>query len=118
MAKTYQTLLDESRAILQDTDADGYRYSTTKLVAALNRGLNELARIRPDAFWGFFSVDHLDIPEVSESGLSASFPIEMQFYAPLVYFVVGSAELMDDEFTVDGRAMTLLAAFKSSCTAV
>ncbi len=34
-------------------------------------------------------------------------PLPDQLYASLVYYVAGRAELRDDEFAVDGRAMTL-----------
>jgi hypothetical protein len=132
MAKTYQNILDEARVLLQDTDADGYRYDNEALLAILNRGMQELARLRPDAFWDLFDGENILVPEVvdtdaepdtdpdevdededSEIALSASFNLPMQFYSPLVAFVVGSAEIVDDEFTEDGRAMMLLQSFKS-----
>ena len=112
MAKTYQTALDEAREILQDTDSDDYRYSNTILLNILNRALQELGRIRPDAFWDTFSVDDIVIPEVTTLDLSTTFPIPMQFYLPVVSFIVAWAEVLDDEFTTDGRAGMLLAQFK------
>lgn len=131
MAKTWQNVLDEARVILQDSDTP-FRYGNTVLLAKLNRGLQELARLRPDAFWDFFDTDDITVPEVvvidldpddepdqfdpDEDGqiaLTEEFNIPMMFYTPLVYWVASSAELVDDEFTNDGRVMTLMNQFKT-----
>lgn len=133
MAKTWQNVVDEARVILQDVDSP-HRYTDTALLAKLNRGLQELGRLRPDAFWELFDGEDIIVPEVvtvdpdpeeqdgdedeadpiedGQIALSASFNIPMMFYSPLVYFLTGSAELVDDEFTEDGRAMMLLSQFK------
>jgi len=111
MAKTYQTAIDEAREILQDTD-EPYRYTDTILLNILNRALQELGRIRPDAFWTTFSTDDIVVPEVTTLDLSTTFPLPMQFYLPVVSFLVAWAEVLDDEFTQDGRAGMLLQQFK------
>ena len=113
MAKTYQTALEEAREILQDTVAP-YRYSDTVLLNILNRGLQEIGRIRPDAFWTTFDTvtEDIVVPEVVAATLSTVFPLPMQFYAPIVSFIVAWAEILDDEFTTDGRAGLLLNVFK------
>lgn len=113
MAKTYQTAIDEAREILQDTDSDGYRYSDATLLNILNRALQELGRIRPDAFWTTFSTDDIVVPEVATVDLSTTFPLPMQFYLPVVSFLVSWSEVLDDEFTQDGRAGMLLTQFKT-----
>lgn len=132
MAKTYQNVIDEARVLLQDTDADGYRYSDLILIAKLNRALQELGRLRPDAFWDRFLEDDILIPEVVvtdtlpdtdpdeldededlEVALSSNVDFPMQFYSAMVYFVTASAEIVDDEFTDDGRASMLMAQFKA-----
>jgi hypothetical protein len=137
VAKTYQDLINEARVLLQDTDSDGYRYSNEVLLAKLNRGLQELGRVRPDAFWNRFIGDDILVPEVvavdadpdldpdevdltedAEVALSSNFDIPMQFYGPLVYFVTASAEIVDDEFSTDGRASMLLAQFKAQLVSV
>lgn len=112
MAKTYATLLTEAREILQDTQ-EPYRYSDDLLINKLNRGLQAMARIRPDAFWDTFSVTDVVVPEVAIGDINTVFPLQMQFYNPLVYYVVAWAEVVDDEFTNDGRAATLIASFKA-----
>lgn len=135
MAKTYQNAIDEARDLLQDSDSSAYRYSNTVLLRKLNRALQELGRLRPDAFTARFDEDsgeiivpevvdtdtipdtdpeELDVDEDSEVALADELDIPMQFYTPIVYFVVGSAEILDDEFTTDGRASMLMAQFKQS----
>lgn len=131
MAKAWEDILDEARVILQDSESP-FRYSNTVLLAKLNRGLQELARLRPDAFWDFFESDDITVPEIvvidldpdddpeefdpEEDGqvaLTEDFGLNMMFYTPLVYWVASSAELVDDEFTNDGRVMTLQNQFKT-----
>lgn len=112
MAKTYATLLTEAREVLQDTQ-EPYRYSDDLLINKLNRGLQAMARIRPDAFWDTFTETDIVVPEVTLVTIDTTFPLQMQFYNPLVYYVVAWAEVVDDEFTNDGRAATLIASFKA-----
>lgn len=121
MAKTYQNLVTEARVLLQDTDADLKRYSDTKLIDIFNRGLQALARIRPDSMYDLYVGNDLLVPELVESSpgagqtiWTANFGVEMQFYAPLVAYVVGVAEIVDDEYTEDGRAAFLLQTFRNS----
>jgi hypothetical protein len=112
MARTYQNIIDEARETLQDTDSEGYRYTTAMLLNLLNRGLQELARLRPDAFYDTFVTEDIVVPEIAEAGLGADFGAPMMFYPAMVYWVIGSAELIEDEFATDGRAVTLLTNFK------
>lgn len=131
MAKSWQSVIDEARVILQDTDSP-FRFSNTVLLAKLNRGLQELARLRPDAFWELFQGDDITVPEVvtidsdpdddtdefdidedSQIALTADFNLHMMFHGPLVYWVSASAELVEDEFTNDGRVMMLMNQFKT-----
>ena len=134
MAKTYADAITEARQLLQDTESP-QRYSDTILLNKLNRGLQELGRLRPDAFFDQFDDDTGDIvvPEVvvsdptpdsdpdtvstAEDGQVATttnFLPPMMFYTPVVYFIVASAEILDDEFAEDGRASMLMAQFKQS----
>jgi len=112
MAKTYQSAVNEAREILQDTVED-YRFPDTTLLNILNRALQELARIRPDAFWATFATDDIVVPEVTVATLTSVFPFPMQFFLPVVSFIVAWAEVLDDEFTLDGRADMLLKQFKT-----
>lgn len=121
MAKTYQDVVTEARVLLQDTVDTSYRYSDTTLIAMYNRGLQALARIRPDACYDLYDDNSLNVPELVESapgtGQTAwtdDFALEMQFFNPLVHYVVGMAEIVDDEYSEDGRAMMLLNQFKAN----
>lgn len=120
MAKSYQDVVTESRVLLQDTDSADYRYSDTDLLAIYNRALQALARVRPDACYDLYSANSLNVPELVEESpggdqtiWTADFGLEMQFFNPLISYVVGIAELVDDEYTEDGRAAMLLQAFKT-----
>lgn len=136
MAKTWQNVLDEARVILKD-QLPTARYTDPILLAVLNRGLQELGRLRPDAFYEFFNVDDIVVVEVvttdsdpdddtdefdpvedGQIALTANFNIPMMFYTALVYWVAASAELTDDEFTDDGRASMLMAQFKQMVVAL
>lgn len=111
MAKTYENSVDEAREILQDT-VEPYRYSDASLLNILNRALQSIARIRPDAYWDTFSGSDIVVPEITSITLTDNFPLPMQFYAPVVNFIVAWAEVLDDEFTQDGRAGLLMQQFK------
>ena len=119
MAKTYQDIITESRVLLQDTDDTDPRYSDATLMAMLNRGIQALVRIRPDAAYDLYSANALNTPEVVASGatgnevnLADTFTLDMQFFNALVHYTVGMAEIVDDEYTEDGRAAMLLQQFK------
>lgn len=119
MAKTYKTLITEARELLQDTKPTTERYTDTTLLNVLNRGLQDLARLRPDAFYALFNSNSLNVPEIVESSPGSGqvvwtdvFGIEMQFYSPLVTYVTAVAEIVDDEYTTDGRAGLLLQQFR------
>lgn len=125
MAKTYQDVITEARVLLSDTDVSDPRYSDTNLLAILNRAMNSLARIRPDAFYSFFSANSLNVPQIVASGATAgqanladTFGLENQFFNPLVEYVTGMAEVVDDEYTEDGRAAMLLNNFKTSVVGI
>ena len=119
--KTYQELIDEARELLQDTVDN--RFSDSFLLNILNRGLQALSRIRPDAFYTMFDANDLNVPEVVASGADealnqvnwdTTFPFEGQFYPPLISYIVGMAEVTDDEFTWDNRAGIMLTQFRNT----
>lgn len=119
MAKTYQDVVTEARVLLQDTDSTSYRNSNANLLAIYNRALQALARVRPDACYDLYSANSLNVPELVESspgsGQTAwtdNFGLEMQFFNPLVSYIVGVAEIIDDEYSEDGRAALMLQSFK------
>lgn len=120
MAKTYETLVTEARELLQDTDIDQRRYTNATLLNILNRGLQDLSKLRPDFTYVLYSANSLEVPEIVESGAgpgqlnwTETFALEMWFYNRLVEYVVGVAEITDDEYTQDGRAALMLQLFRN-----
>lgn len=122
---TYSDLLTEVREIVQDTDVD--RFSDALLLRHLNRGIRDMSRIRPDAFWDLYDANDLKVPEVVPVGYSPTgnqvtadteFQFEPQFWTPLVSYTVGSVEMIEDEYTLEGRAERMLAIFRGTLTQV
>lgn len=111
MARTVGDVVGRCRGILQDRDAAHYRYSDSDLVGFLNDALLEIYRVRPDLYFSDFAVTQFVEADVDDT--AKTLPIDDRYFSPVVYFVVGSAELRDDEFTVDGRAVTLMNQFSS-----
>jgi len=133
-AKTWADLITESRETLQDTDTP-YRYTDTVLLNFLNQGLQVIGTSRPDAFWDRWLDEDILIPRVvavdpdlDTDPLVLSSPdddevattdiftdvLPIIFYVPLVFYVIGRAELIEDEFTSDGRAMAVIKAFATA----
>jgi hypothetical protein len=137
MAKTWQNLIDEARELAQDV-REPYRSENSTYLNKLNRGLQELGRMRPDAFLTRFDEEtgEIVVPEIKETdpdpqvdedtddvadatvdaveALADNVSVPMQFYNALVYFVVGSIEILDEEYSNDGRAAMMMAQFKQS----
>ena len=120
--KTYQQLLADARVIVQDTDTDPtlQRNSDQTLVDIFNRGFQELYRIRPDAFWDLWDDTQEDfvVPVITITLITdptswlQPFAIPMQYYNPMVNWVVAMVESVDDEFTEDSRSTQFYTQFK------
>ena len=104
------------RTLLQDTDTLGgeYRYSDDSIVTAINMGLLEMYRIRPDIFLAL----SFQIPEFSVSAPDQPMEIEQQHVPALVYYAVGMCQLRDDEGTQDQRSALFLGKFTSMLAGV
>lgn len=107
--------IDQARTLLHDRNAQLYRYSTADLVSYLNNGILEARRIRPDLFRAFIG---LPIPQFTADDLAENFPIDFMFFPQLVFYITGFAELRDDEFAVDNRAVTLMTQFTTKMLTV
>ena len=120
--KTYQQLLADARVIVQDTDTDPtlQRNSDQTLVDIFNRGFQELYRIRPDAFWDLWDDTQEDfiVPVITITLITdptswlQPFAIPMQYYNPMVNWVIAMIESVDDEFTEDSRSTQFYTQFK------
>jgi hypothetical protein len=108
MAKrTINDCFTHVREILQD-QVEPYRYPDSDLIRSLNSALYELKRIRPDVWLGTYGTD-LTLYTISD--LALEIPFDSVFFQPVVYYIAGSLELRDDEFAIDGRAVTLVRSF-------
>lgn len=100
--------LDESRRLLQD-EVTPYRYPDEDLVEALNIALLEVRRLRPDLLLPRFEIPYL--PSSGSQWRDTVVSFEPMYRVALVYYVVGRAQLRDDEQTQDARAASLLTKF-------
>jgi len=107
--ETVGQYLSEARRLLQDEYAPAYRYPDRDLVEALNIGLLEARRLRPDLFLPLFDVPFVDTAGTIDT--TAKITLDPMYRPSLVYYVVGRAQLRDDEPTVDARAGALLQKF-------
>jgi hypothetical protein len=105
--ETVQDYVDESRRLLQD-EISPFRYPDDDLVYALNIGLAEARRVRPDLFLPSFAIPYFTT--LTADGGKAV-PIELPFRSAFVYYLVGRMQLRDDESTTDARAASLLTKF-------
>ena len=117
MAKrTISELLSQVRYILQDTVATSYRYPDADLLAHFNSAIYELKRLRPDVWLGLYGED-LPMYSTAYDLTTTEIPFPSIFFQPVVLFVAGYAELRDDEFTVDNRAVGLVRSFSQQISA-
>lgn len=101
--------LTEAQALVQDVGA--VRYSTSRYLAALNSGLAEGYRLRPD-FWRTRTEPvQYEIGQINE-------PLDWpKAYAmPLLIYIVGHIELTDAQGNEDARAATLMSAMVAKLT--
>lgn len=113
MAATIAEVITRSRELLSDT-TQPYRYSDVRLIGIVNASFRETKRIRPDLLLSQSFVTP-EFVEADATGVTA-FPIDDQYMNAIINFVVGYTELSDDEFTVDGRANTMMLTFRSQLT--
>ena len=112
--RTIGTLVMEARGLLNDTVpiSGSPRFSDGDLMDAFNDALLQVRVKRPDAFLGYGLRTPLlfyQLPDDQDTPL----PIDDMFYVPIVFYVVGRSELVEDTFADDGRAITLANKFVS-----
>ena len=104
MLDTVADYVREARTLLQD-QVPTFRYTDPELLSALNLGITTARRLRPDLFLGVTS-----LPFFAEVDQTA-FAMDDQYRMPFVYFMVGHAQLRDEEDTQDTRAASFLGKF-------
>lgn len=110
---TWYSLIFEARVQLQDGMEGCYRYPDSMLLNILNRGLHELGRMRPEAFYEGFLDNSLNVPEITELNWGEEMTVPMMFMPPLVLYITAMAETTEDEYVTDGRALGHLTMFKT-----
>lgn len=98
--RTVQQVITRVREILQDSA--GVRYTDAELTSHLLDAIQACRTVRPDLFLGQYAAD---LPDGLD--LEDPLPVPDHFFAAISLYVAGCAELRDDEFAVDNRAMTL-----------
>jgi hypothetical protein len=106
--ETVASFVDAARVLLQDR-LEPFRYDTDSLVLALNLALSDARRLRPDFFLHY---EDFEQPPVSITDTWVEFP---HFYkSALVYYMVGFAQLRDEEDSSDARAAALMQKFSGT----
>lgn len=113
MPKSIDDALADARVILNDEAGD--RYTDAELISDLNSAISQTKGLRPDAFILGEAIPEFTIADLG-LGTPTDFPLPEIFYQSFVYYLAGNAELRDDEFAVDNRAMTLLSAYRRNLT--
>jgi predicted HAD superfamily phosphohydrolase len=117
--KTINDYVCRARGLLQDLVAP-YRYSDALLMAGLNLAMGEISRIRPDIVLadrysqGTSETDQtVPFDELVFDSIvpSDDVPVPPQHRMALLMFMVGYAQLHDNEDVEDARAAALLNKF-------
>jgi hypothetical protein len=112
MARTVAQVLTAARGLLQD-ERTPYRYADSALATYLSEAVGEARRLRPDLFLRTFRAP---VPFYTAADSAVQVPLPDMYFSQVVNYVVGRAELRDDQATNDSRAMELLRAFGIALT--
>lgn len=98
----------QARQLVQDTRTASLRHSDEKLIGYFNSAMSDVRKLRPDLFLGTSSASlWTDIPFFTVSNLPDDFPLDTQYFSPVVDYVAGMVGMEDDEYSNDGRAVGL-----------
>lgn len=98
MAFTVQQVCDRARIFIKD--ADKVRVSDSDMAGFVNDAVQILAVNRPDLFIG----SYLNLP-AGNLGFDDPLPLEDRFIPSVVDWVIARSESIEDEYTIDGRAV-------------
>lgn len=105
---TVGQIVARARTLLQDT-VEPFRYSTPDLIAALNEACMEAKRLRPDIY--LRTLD-LSLPSfTAEADTVTDSKIPTEYRTAFIYYIVGNAQLQDQEDVQDQRATVFLNKF-------
>jgi hypothetical protein len=108
--QTVGDIIEAARVLLQDVDGD--RYSDETMVQALNEGLLETRRLRPD----MFRDDPDNVPQYEVADFGDAIQYEPMYRPALVNYVAGRIQMQDDEVSSDQRAAVFVNTFISKLT--
>jgi hypothetical protein len=95
---------------LQDklpTSGGALRYSDDEMFESINSMLAEVRTKRPDLFMPFGL--RSGVPFYSAAtDMDQPFPLDTSCYSAFVYYLVGRAELREDTFSDDSRAVSMM----------
>jgi hypothetical protein len=97
---TFQNVIDNARVFLKD--ADKVRYTDAQMLVYANEAVREARRLRPDFFFGTYAT------ALSTYALSDTFPLPDEYSLYVSDFLVGRAEMVDDEYANESRAIGLM----------
>jgi len=100
---TAAEMVNQARILTQDL-VQPYRYSDQEFLDALNTGILESKRIRPDMWPNGLPSDYLAVD-------TTPITIDPMYRMAFVYYMCGQAQLRDEEETQDTRAVMLLQMF-------
>jgi hypothetical protein len=104
---TVTDYVTEARVLLQDT-VETYRYPNSDLISALNLAIMTARRNRPDLFMEVVSVPQFIIADITNG---TAFAMDIQYRVAFLFFMVGFAQLRDEEDTQDTRAAAFIGKF-------
>lgn len=110
--KTVGDYVAQARVLLQDIIAGPYRYPDQDLVDYLSQGMIEARRLRPDIMASYFRADFPDFT-ADTAGMLVEVPMDVMYRNALLYYVIGKAQLRDDEAEEDARASGFMNKFVS-----
>lgn len=99
----------EAQALAQDVGP--VRYPQQRWLSALNAGLGEAYRLRPDLFRGLS-----DPPQYEIGNLGDNINWPKQYALPLILYICGHIELTDLSGTENARAAALMTSFTQKLT--
>lgn len=105
------------RTLTQDK-VQPYRYQDYEFVTAFNMAVMESQRLRPD-FWVVATPPSIDTSAGANYNASTDTTpvgVDPMYRMAFVYYMVGQAQLRDEEETQDNRAAAFLAMFTKQLT--
>jgi len=101
MSRSVADVIKRVRSVLKDK-VEPLRYPDADIIDTINDALVEIRRVRPD----LYLKKDFKVPTVAID--SDALPVEDFVFNSITYFVIGYLMLRDDEFAVDGRAMSMI----------